>query len=162
VFGPLADKVGRKTTIIACIALCCISMGLSGLTHGAIVFGFWRFMFGVGNGGMVPNIMALASEYVPGRNRAPGRHLWTGADRFADVDAFLLRGDANRFSVSKPDQCRWHYRDSGEARFRIPACSSGGFKCCKRGMRIPSAPYVRTRSASVNTRMSLTSSRWST
>jgi len=41
-----------------------------GLTHGAAGFGFWRFMFGVGNGGMVPSIMALASEYVPGRNRA--------------------------------------------------------------------------------------------
>jgi MFS transporter, AAHS family, benzoate transport protein len=70
VFGPLADKVGRKKTIIACIVLCCASMGLSGLTHNAAGFGFWRFMFGVGNGGMVPNIMALASEYVPGRNRA--------------------------------------------------------------------------------------------
>ena len=381
VFGPLADKVGRKTTIIACIVLCCASMGMSGLTHGAAGFGFWRFMFGVGNGGMVPNIMALASEYVPGRNRAmmvagissgvqvggmfgalmgmwafphygwravfllaalpivlipvyskflpestthlakrnrldqlrrfmnkarpnekfaddavlevdagsekvplkavfeehrafstvvfwivygvnlyviygftiwlpklmmnhgfsltsgltfmlmlsissivgsfiagriadrigarraalclipdsvhlrcaggilaklhasddpgqpgrnriqrrakrhqwlypsllpalhavygygvqlriwaPGRHLWTGADRLADVDAFLLRGDANRFGVAKPDQYRWHPCDSGEVQFRTPACNSGGYKCCKWRMRILHAP----------------------
>jgi len=70
IFGPLADKVGRKTTMIATIVLCCVSMAMAGLTHSVASFGFWRFLFGVGNGGMVPNIMALASEYVPGRNRA--------------------------------------------------------------------------------------------
>jgi len=70
VFGPLADKVGRRSTIVATIVLCCAAMGFSGFTHSIGVFAFWRFMFGVGNGGMVPNIMVLASEYVPGRNRA--------------------------------------------------------------------------------------------
>jgi len=70
VFGPLADKVGRRTTLVATIVLCCASMFFTGLAHSTIAFGFWRLMFGVGNGGMVPNIMALASEWVPARNRS--------------------------------------------------------------------------------------------
>jgi AAHS family benzoate transporter-like MFS transporter len=70
IFGPLADKVGRRRTIVATIVLCSASMFLSGISTSVGAFGFWRFMFGVGNGGMVPNIMALASEWFPARNRS--------------------------------------------------------------------------------------------
>lgn len=70
IFGPLADKVGRRTTIVATVVLCAASMFFSGLSNSVTAFGFWRFMFGVGNGGMVPSIMALASEWTPLRNRS--------------------------------------------------------------------------------------------
>ncbi len=70
VLGPLADKFGRRTMIVATTLLCASSMFFSGLSTSVAVFGFWRFMFGVGNGGMVPNIVALVSEWVPGRNRS--------------------------------------------------------------------------------------------
>ena len=70
IFGPLADRVGRRTTIVATIVVCAASMFFSGLSNSVATFGFWRFMFGVGNGGMVPSIMALASEWVPARNRS--------------------------------------------------------------------------------------------
>jgi len=56
--------------MVATIVLCSGSMFCAGFSHTVAAFGFWRFLFGVGNGGMVPNIMALASEWVPGRNRS--------------------------------------------------------------------------------------------
>ncbi len=70
VFGPLADKIGRKNAILGTTVLCCASMAGAGLTESISGFAFWRFMFGLGNGGMVPSIMALASEYFPRRRRA--------------------------------------------------------------------------------------------
>ena len=70
--GSLADKIGRKYTILFCFSLFCVVMFLTGLTNGPILFGICRVLTGFGIGGTMPNIVALASEYIPLRNRAWG------------------------------------------------------------------------------------------
>ena len=69
-FGSLADKLGRKYTILCCASLFCIAMGVTGFTNSPGIFGLFRFIAGVGIGGSMPNVVALASEYMPVRNRA--------------------------------------------------------------------------------------------
>jgi len=69
VFGPIADKFGRRNTLIITAILFNAGMGLSGLTHSPSTFGFWRVVTGLGVGGSMPNMVALATEYIPGRNR---------------------------------------------------------------------------------------------
>lgn len=69
-FGSLADKIGRKYTIVSCASLFCIAMGVTGFTSSPEIFGLCRFIAGVGIGGSLPNVVALASEYMPVRNRA--------------------------------------------------------------------------------------------
>jgi AAHS family benzoate transporter-like MFS transporter len=68
-FGALADKIGRKTTILFCACLFSICSGLTGFTHSPSTFGMCRFIMGLGVGGSFPNMIALASEYAPSRNR---------------------------------------------------------------------------------------------
>src|SRR2546429_1412545 len=70
VFGPLADRVGRKKIII----LSTLAFGL-----GALVTAFVqdvntllaiRFLTGLGLGGAMPNAVAMTSEFNPRRRRA--------------------------------------------------------------------------------------------
>lgn len=69
VFGAMADKIGRRKTVILCTALFSICMGLTGFTHGPLTFGILRFFMGLGIGGSMPNAIAIVSEYAPSRNR---------------------------------------------------------------------------------------------
>jgi MFS transporter, AAHS family, 4-hydroxybenzoate transporter len=68
--GPIADRVGRKTVIVASI----FSFGLFSLTTafaGSIsALILLRFLTGLGIGGTMPNIIALTAEYAPTRLRA--------------------------------------------------------------------------------------------
>src|SRR3979411_1281175 len=70
VFGPLADRIGRKKIII----LSTVAFGL-----GALVTAFVqdvnsllaiRFLTGLGLGGAMPNAIAMTSEFNPRRRRA--------------------------------------------------------------------------------------------
>ena len=69
VFGALADKIGRKKTVILCTALFSVCMGLTGFMNGPLTFGILRFLMGLGIGGSMPNAIAIVSEYAPSRNR---------------------------------------------------------------------------------------------
>ncbi|HKV06137.1 MAG TPA: MFS transporter [Candidatus Acidoferrales bacterium] len=68
--GPIADRWGRKwPVIISALSFAVFSI----LTAHATTFrGFlvYRFLTGLGLGGAMPNVVALASEYVPKRRLA--------------------------------------------------------------------------------------------
>ncbi len=70
VFGTLADRIGRKKTIMLCIAIFSVGMVLSGLANDPVTFGIFRAITGFGVGGCMPNMVALATEYAPARSRA--------------------------------------------------------------------------------------------
>jgi len=65
--GPIADRWGRKWTIILstlALAVFSILTALSTSYNQLLVF---RFLTGLGLGGALPNVVALCSEYVPKR-----------------------------------------------------------------------------------------------
>ena len=70
VFGSVADRIGRKRTILLCIVIFCVGMTLSGLSRGPVTFSVFRVLTGFGVGGCMPNMVALATEYVPLRSRS--------------------------------------------------------------------------------------------
>ena len=65
IFGTLADKLGRKKIIIICVTIFSLFMILSGLAPTPERFGLFRFITGLGLGGMMPNVIGLISEYSP-------------------------------------------------------------------------------------------------
>lgn len=69
-FGPLADRFGRKPMIIISTALfgvfCLLTAWADTLDHLLVL----RFLTGIGLGAAIPNIIALTSEYAPKRLRA--------------------------------------------------------------------------------------------
>ena len=68
--GNLADRLGRRRTILASVAWFTLFTGLSGLAPNAFVFGLLRFVAGVGLGGLVPSANALTAEFVSPRLRS--------------------------------------------------------------------------------------------
>lgn len=65
IFGTLADKLGRKKIILICASIFSLFMLLTGLAPSPEVFGLFRFITGLGLGGMMPNVIGLISEYSP-------------------------------------------------------------------------------------------------
>jgi len=70
VFGPLADRIGRKKIIIfstAAFGLGALATALAQDVNTLLVI---RFLTGLGLGGAMPNTIAMTSEYNPQRRRA--------------------------------------------------------------------------------------------
>jgi MFS transporter, AAHS family, 4-hydroxybenzoate transporter len=69
-FGYLADRFGRKRTLVLCMILFgALNIG-SAYATSIESFTLLRFLCGIGLGGVIPNVMALVSEYAPARRRA--------------------------------------------------------------------------------------------
>ncbi|RLZ09594.1 MFS transporter [Acinetobacter sp. 2JN-4] len=69
-FGALADKIGRKNVILICVTLFSGFTFLGAFASNPFEFGILRFLAGLGIGGVMPNLVALTSEYAPKRIRS--------------------------------------------------------------------------------------------
>lgn len=65
VFGLLADKLGRKKIILLTIFLFSFFTLLSGFANGPTMFIIFRVIAGIGLGGVMPNVIALTTEFAP-------------------------------------------------------------------------------------------------
>lgn len=70
VFGPLGDRIGRKRTIAVCFGLFSVATFCNGFATSPTEFGVFRFLAGLGCGGLMPNAVALTNEYAPKRLRS--------------------------------------------------------------------------------------------
>jgi MFS transporter, AAHS family, 4-hydroxybenzoate transporter len=70
IFGPIADRLGRKRIVVFSTA----AFGVGTLATMAVPNIDWliaiRFLTGLGLGGAMPNVVALATEFSPHRHRA--------------------------------------------------------------------------------------------
>ncbi|MFE1801326.1 MULTISPECIES: MFS transporter [unclassified Streptomyces] len=67
--GTVADRVGRKKLMVACVTLFSLASGLCALSGSVAVFGLGRTLAGVGLGGLLPTAISMVSDYAP-RTRA--------------------------------------------------------------------------------------------
>lgn len=67
--GTLADKIGRKKGIIISFVLFSVATMLTGLSSTSTEFGIYRFLAGLGCGGLMPNAVALINELAPKKMR---------------------------------------------------------------------------------------------
>jgi AAHS family 4-hydroxybenzoate transporter-like MFS transporter len=70
VFGPLADRFGRKPVLVASALTFGIGSLLTSFAASVETLSAWRVLTGLGLGGALPNAIALTSEYVPDRVRS--------------------------------------------------------------------------------------------
>jgi AAHS family 4-hydroxybenzoate transporter-like MFS transporter len=68
-FGPLADRFGRKPVLIACALTFGIGSLLTATATSISQLVAFRVFTGFGMGGAMPNAIALTSEYMPKRSR---------------------------------------------------------------------------------------------
>ena len=68
--GPIGDRHGRKPMILASTLLFGVMSLLSASASSVEVLAIYRFIGGIGLGGLLPNIIALVAEYSPKRIRS--------------------------------------------------------------------------------------------
>ena len=69
-FGPLADRLGRKTLLLAAAVFIGVFTLLTALATSVPMLVGCRVLAGLGLGGATPCVIALTSEYAPARLRA--------------------------------------------------------------------------------------------
>lgn len=69
-FGSLSDKLGRKITIMLCIFLFAGFTFLGAFAENPTQFAILRFIAGLGIGGVMPNVVALTTEFAPKRMKS--------------------------------------------------------------------------------------------
>ena len=68
-FGPVADRYGRRPTLMTCVATFAVLTLLSSTSSSVTEMMAYRFLAGLGLGGAMPNAIALVAEYSPARVR---------------------------------------------------------------------------------------------
>jgi benzoate transport len=67
--GGVADKLGRRRTILVCITLMAIGMFLATTVRNPVELSIWRVVTGLGIGGMLAAINAVSAEFSNTRRR---------------------------------------------------------------------------------------------
>jgi AAHS family 4-hydroxybenzoate transporter-like MFS transporter len=68
-FGPLADRFGRKPVILFCVALFATCALGTTMAHTIGQLTIWRVATGLGLGGVLPNLISLTNDYASPRLR---------------------------------------------------------------------------------------------
>src|ERR1700688_4378712 len=98
VFGPLADRLGRKPVLVWCTLLFGASSLLTATAVSLPSLLVYRLVTGFGLGGAMPNAVSLTSEFMPKRSRATAVTLmFVGFSVGAAVGGFVAAGLIARF-----------------------------------------------------------------
>jgi benzoate transport len=69
VLGGVADKIGRRPTILGCLTVMSLGMLMATTVRGLVDLSIWRIVTGLGIGGMLAAINAVAAEFSSTRRR---------------------------------------------------------------------------------------------
>jgi len=67
--GGIADKIGRRRTVLGCVTLMAAGMLMATTVHGLVDLSIWRVVTGLGIGGMLATINAVSAEFANARRR---------------------------------------------------------------------------------------------
>ncbi len=70
IYGKIGDLVGRKITFLVAIALFLLGSALCGFAHNMLSFVAYRFIQGLGGGGLMITSQAITADILPARIRA--------------------------------------------------------------------------------------------
>lgn len=67
--GGIADKAGRRPTIVGCLVVMTAGMFMATRAHGVVDLSLWRVLTGLGIGGVLASINAIAAEFSSARRK---------------------------------------------------------------------------------------------
>ena len=67
--GTVTDIIGRRKAVLICLSWFSLFTALCGVAPSPEVFGVFRFLAGIGLGGLIPVATALTLEYAPAERR---------------------------------------------------------------------------------------------
>lgn len=90
IFGSLGDRYGRARILAVCVLLYSVCTGLSSFATGFVDFCVYRFVTGLGVGGVFGLSVALVADSVPDRARAPALGLLQSLSSWGNISAGLI------------------------------------------------------------------------
>jgi MFS family permease len=90
ILGSLGDRFGRVRVLMAAILMYAVCTGLSAFSTGFWDFCLYRFVTGVGVGGVFGLAVALVSDAVPDRTRAPALGMLQSLSSVGNISAGLI------------------------------------------------------------------------
>src|SRR5690349_12705977 len=90
IFGALGDRFGRARILTVSVLLYSVFTGLSALSTGFFDFCVYRFLTGMGVGGVFGLAVALVADTVPDKARAPALGLLQSLSSIGNISAALI------------------------------------------------------------------------
>ena len=69
VLGGLADRIGRRPTLLGCLAVMALGMYMASTAHSVVDLSVWRVFTGLGIGGVLAACNAVAAEFSNAKRR---------------------------------------------------------------------------------------------
>ena len=103
-FGMVADRIGRRPTVLACLVVMAGGMALAAGAGGVVVLSAYRLLTGLGIGGMLATTNAVVAEFANARRRnlciaIMGGGYPVGAVVGGTIAAHLLAGGGSWHSI---------------------------------------------------------------
>lgn len=89
-FGALGDKYGRARILAICVLLYSVFTGLSAFSTGFWDFCAYRFLTGLGVGGVFGLAVALVADSIPDHTRAPALGLLQSLSTWGNIAAGVI------------------------------------------------------------------------
>src|SRR5580692_2775935 len=67
--GGLADRIGRRSTVLGCLVLMTVGMFMATTASGVLDLSVWRVLTGLGIGGVLAAVNAITAEFSNARRR---------------------------------------------------------------------------------------------
>lgn len=108
--GALGDRLGRVRMLAVCILLYGVFTGLSAFSFGFADFCLYRFLTGVGVGGVFGLAIALISEVVPGEGRPKALGTFQALSTIGNVGAALTGLGVSWLVTTKAIDAGWQWK----------------------------------------------------
>ncbi|MCC6235582.1 MAG: MFS transporter [Verrucomicrobiales bacterium] len=110
IFGAVGDRIGRARTLTVTVALYSVFTGLSALSTGWIDFALYRFVTGLGVGGVFGLAVALIADALPNESRTGALGMLQALSAVGNVTAGLISMGAGQLVASKVITPEWSWK----------------------------------------------------
>ena len=90
IFGAVGDRIGRAKTLSLTVLIYSVCTGLSALSKGWVDFAIYRFLTGLGVGGVFGLSVALVADSLPERSRTGALGLLQALSAIGNISAGLI------------------------------------------------------------------------
>lgn len=90
IFGPIGDRIGRARTLMITVLMYSICTGLSAFAHSVVDFAVYRFITGLGVGGVFGLSVALIADSLPDRSRTSALGVFQAISAIGNIGAGVL------------------------------------------------------------------------
>jgi MFS family permease len=110
IFGAVGDRIGRARTLTMTVLMYSVFTGLSALSTGWVDFAIYRFITGLGVGGVFGLAVALIADSLPDRARAGALGLLQALSAVGNITAGLISMGVGHLVSRKAVSPEWSWK----------------------------------------------------